>query len=219
MQHWILWSFRNHYNMLICHRLLLQNVTVHVGIHVSLNEPQLPSTSSIHAAPDHDATTTMLDCRRGTISLVLLTRASPHMLDTIWVKRVYLRLIRPQDMAPVIHTLGQVVFSKLFAGFLVSQLQKRLPSGTTAIVAVCDIWSEHWQADLPLLQPIKQCWQHSCVCFLNQLLHLTHSTRTQLLWSALARPVLSETRLGKPLYDPGHCTVTQFQAVTELLIA
>ncbi len=165
MQHWILWSFRNHSNMLICHHLLLQNVTVYVGIHVSLNEPQLPSTSSSHAAPDHDATTTMLDCRRGTISLVLLTRASPHMLDTIWVKRVYLRLIRPQDMAPVIHALGQVVFSKLFAGFLVSQLQKRLPSGTTAIVAVCDIWSEHWQADLPLLQPIKQCWQHSWSVF------------------------------------------------------
>ncbi len=59
------------------HHLLLQNVTVHVGIHVSLNEPQLRSTSSTHAAPDHDATTTMLDCRQGTIFLVLLTRASP----------------------------------------------------------------------------------------------------------------------------------------------
>ncbi len=65
------------------HHPLLQNVTVHVGIHVSLNEPQLPSTSSSHAAPDHDATTTMLDCRQGTIFMVLLTRASPHMLDTI----------------------------------------------------------------------------------------------------------------------------------------
>ncbi len=64
------------------HHLLLQNVTVHVGIHVSFNEPQLPSTSSTHAAPDHDATTTMLDCRQGTIFLVLLTRVSPHMLDT-----------------------------------------------------------------------------------------------------------------------------------------
>ncbi len=104
------------------HHLLLQNVTVYVGIHVSLNEPQLPSISSTHAAPDHDATTTMLDCRQGTIFLVLLTRASPHMLDTIWVKQVYLRLIRPQDMVPVIHALGQVVFSKLFAGFFVSQL-------------------------------------------------------------------------------------------------
>ncbi len=115
------------------HLLLLQNVTVHVRIHVSLNEPQLPSTSSSHAAPDHDATTTMLDCRQGTIFLVLLTRASPHMLDTIWVKQVYLRLIRPQDMVPVIHALGQVVFSQLFAGFFVSQLQKRLPSGMTAM--------------------------------------------------------------------------------------
>ncbi len=35
----------------------------------------------------------------------------------------------------------------------------------------------------------------------------------------LVRPVPSETHLGKPLYDPGHCTVTQFQAVTELLKA
>jgi len=41
------------------------------------------STSSTHAAPDHDATTTMLDCRQDTIFLVLLTGASPHMLDTI----------------------------------------------------------------------------------------------------------------------------------------
>ncbi len=73
------------------HHLLLQNVTGHVGIHVSLNEPQLPSTSSSHAAPDHDATTTMLNCSQGTIFLVLLTRASPHMLDTIWVKQFYLR--------------------------------------------------------------------------------------------------------------------------------
>ncbi len=88
------------------HHLLLQNVTVYVGIRVSLNKTQLPSTSSSHAAPDHDATTTMLDCRQGTIFLVLLTWASPHMLGTIWIKEVYLRLIRIQDMVPVIHALG-----------------------------------------------------------------------------------------------------------------
>ncbi len=115
------------------HHVLLQNVTVHVGIHVSLNEPQLSSTSSSHAAPDHDATTTMLNCRPGTIFLVLLIRASPHMLDTIWVKQVYLRLIRPQDIVPVIYALRQVIFSKLFASFFVSQLQKRLLSGTTTM--------------------------------------------------------------------------------------
>ncbi len=75
----------------------------------------------------------MLDCRQDTLVLVLLTRESPHMLDIIWVKHVYLRLIRPPDMVPVIHALGQVVFSKLFAGFFVSQLQKRLPSGMTVM--------------------------------------------------------------------------------------
>ena len=49
------------------HHVLLQNVTVHVGIHVSLNKAQLPSTRSTHAAPDHDATSTMVDCRQDTI--------------------------------------------------------------------------------------------------------------------------------------------------------
>ncbi len=29
------------------------------------------------------------------------------------------------------------------------------------------VWSEHWQADLPILQPLKQCWQHSCDYFLK----------------------------------------------------
>ncbi len=148
--------------------------------------------------------------------------SSPGRRHTCWtpseVKQVYLRLIRSQDMVPVIHALGQVVFSKLQA-FLVSRLQKRHAfwedSHANRLVAVCGVWSEHRQADLPLLQPLKQCWQHSCVCW-SQLLHLMYSTRTQLLWSTLARPVLS---LGKPLYDPGHCSVTQFQAVTELLIA
>ncbi len=39
----------------------------------------------------------------------------------------------------------------------------------------------------------------------SQLLHLTHSTKTNHLWSTLARSVLSGTHLGKPLYDTGHC--------------
>ncbi|KAI5617748.1 pleckstrin-likey domain-containing family A member 5 isoform X19 [Silurus asotus] len=43
----------------------------------------LHSTSSSHAAPEHDAATTMLDCQKDTIFLVLLTRTSPHMLDII----------------------------------------------------------------------------------------------------------------------------------------
>ncbi len=46
---------------------------------------------------------------------------------------VYIGLIRPQDMVPVIHVLSLLVFSKLFAGFLVHHLCKRLPSGTTVM--------------------------------------------------------------------------------------
>ncbi len=153
------------------HHLLLQNVTVHVGIHVSLNEPQLPSTSSSHAAPDHDATTTMLDCRQGTIFLVRLTRASSHMLDTIWVKQVYLRLIRPQDMVPVnscswTGCLQQTV-CRLFCEPASEEASLWDDGHANRLVAVCGVWSEHWQADLPLLQPLKQCWQNSSVCFLK----------------------------------------------------
>ncbi len=33
--------------------------------------------------------------------------------------------------------------------------------------AVCGVWSEHWQADPPPLQHLKQCWQHSYVYFPN----------------------------------------------------
>ncbi len=115
------------------HHVLLQNVTVHVGIHVSLNEPQLPSTSSTHAARTMMLPPPCLIVGKIQFSWYSSPGVLPHMLDTIWAKQVYLNLIRPQDMVPVIHALGQVVFDKLFAGFLVSQLQKRLPSGTTAM--------------------------------------------------------------------------------------
>ncbi len=175
------------------HHLLLQNVTVHVGIHVSLNELQLRSTSSSHAAPDHDATTTMLDCRQSTIFLVLLTRASPHVLDTIWVNQVYLRLVRLQDMVPIIHALDQVVFSKLFAGFFCEPASEEASfwddDHANRPVAVCGISSEHWQAELPLLRPLKQCWQHSCLCFLKPVSasNAQHKDTTSLIVPCEAR--------------------------------
>lgn len=69
---------------------LLQNVTVHIGIHVSFNELQLSGACRTHAAPDHDANATMLDCRQDTSILVLLNGMLPHILDTIWAKWVCL---------------------------------------------------------------------------------------------------------------------------------
>ncbi len=44
----------------------------------------------------------MLDCRQDALVFVLLTWLPPHTLDTMWTKYVYLGLIRPQDMFPVI---------------------------------------------------------------------------------------------------------------------
>ncbi len=131
------------------YHLLLQYVTVHVWIHVSLNEPQLPSTNSSHVAPDHDATTTMLDCRQGTIFLVLLTRASPHMLESNKF------------------TLDSSDHRTFFCEPASEEASFWDDGYANRLVAVCGVWSECWQTDLSLLQPLKQCWQHSCVCFLK----------------------------------------------------
>ncbi len=99
--------------------------------------------------------------------------SSPGCRHTCWTpfKQVYLRLIRQQDSVPVIHALGQVVFSKLFAGFFVSQLQKRLPSGTTAMqtdLLQCVAYGlSNDKLTFHFCNHLKQCWQHSCVCFLK----------------------------------------------------
>ncbi len=53
----------------------------------------------------------------------------------------------------------------------------------------------------------------------TQPLDMTLSTCTQLLWSTIARPVLSGTCPVKPLYDLGHRAAAQFQCLGNLLIA
>ncbi len=45
------------------------------------------------------------------------------------------------------------------------------------LLAVCGVWSEHWQAYLPLLQPLKQCWQHSCICFFEAVFCTWHTAQ------------------------------------------
>ncbi len=53
----------------------------------------------------------------------------------------------------------------------------------------------------------------------TQPLDITLSTCTQLLWSTMARPVLSGTCPVKPLYGLGHHAAAQFQGLGNLLIA
>ncbi len=81
-----------------------------------------PHAGSTYAALDHETPITMLDCVQDTLVFLLHTWLPPHILDTFWTKYVYLGLTRPQYMVPVIHFLSLLVFSKLFAGFLVHHL-------------------------------------------------------------------------------------------------
>ncbi len=90
----------------------------------------------------------------------------------------------------------------------------------TNLMQCAAVWSDHWQDDPPPLQPLQQCWQHSHVYFPNTTSgydaeHCAH----QLLWSTMARPVLSGTCPVKPLYDLGHRAAAQFQGLGNLLIA
>ncbi len=107
-------------------------------------------------------------------------------------------------MVPVIHVLSLLVFSKLFAGFL-----EHFDSHADQFDAVYGVWSEHWQADPPLLQPLQQCWQHSYVHFPN----------TTSGYDAEHVPVVSGTCPVKPLYVLGHSAAAQFQGLGNLLIA
>ena len=53
----------------------------------------------------------------------------------------------------------------------------------------------------------------------SQLLDITLSMGTQLLWLTMERPVLSGTCHIKPLYGLGHRAAAQFQGFGNLLIA
>ncbi len=150
----------------------------------------------------------MIECRQDTLVFV-------HT----WI---YLYLIRPQDMVPVIHVLSLLVFSKLFAGFLV-HLLKRLPSGTTAMqtnLMQCTAYGLSTDRMTP--HPFNLCSNagstHTSI-YQTQPLDMTLSTCTTLLWSTMARPVLSGTSPVKLLYGLGHCAAAQFQGLGNLLIA
>ncbi len=126
-------------------------------IHVSLNEPQLLVPAVVMQPQTTMLPPPCLTVGKAQFSWYSSPGRRPHMLDTIWAKQVYLRLIRPQGMVPVIHALGQVVFSKLFAGFFCEPALEEASfwddGHANRLVVVCGVWSEHRQAELPLLQP------------------------------------------------------------------
>ncbi len=63
---------------------------------------QLPDTSSTHAAPHKDTSTTMFHCRHHAFFFVFLTFATPYSFEAISSKNIYLGLITPEYRVPVV---------------------------------------------------------------------------------------------------------------------
>ncbi len=117
-------------------------------------------------------------------------------------------------LVPVIHVLSLLVFSKLFVDFFVHHLYKRLPFGTTAMQTnLMQCVAYGLSTDRLTPHPFNLCSNagstHMSIS-LTQPLDMTLSPCTQLLWSTMARPVLSETCHVKPLYGLGHRAAAQF---------
>ena len=126
-------------------------------------------------------------------------------------------------MVPVIHVLSLLVFSKLFAGFIVHQLWKLVPFGMTAMqtnLKQCAAYGLSTDRLTP--HPFNLCSNagstHTSMSQ-RQPLDMTLSMCTQLLWSTMARPVLSGTCPVKLLYGLGHHAAAHFQGLGNLLIA
>ncbi len=97
-------------------------------------------------------------------------------------------------MVPVIHVLSLLVFCKLFAGFLVHHLKKRLSSGTTAMQTnLMQCAAYDLRTDRLTPHPFNPCSNagstHTSISQ-TQPLDMMLSTCTQLIWSTMARPVV-----------------------------
>ncbi len=98
----------------------------------------------------------------------------------------------------------------------------RLPSGTTFMqtnLMQCAAYG--LSTDWLIPHPFNLCNAGSTHTSISQTqpLDMMLSTCTQLLWSTMARPVLSGTCSVKPLYALGHRAAAQFLGLGNLLIA
>ncbi len=151
---------------------LLQYVTVHVGIHGSLNELLLPSAGSTHVAPDMTLQPPCLTVGKTHLSLYSSPGCRHSRLTPSEPNKFILVSFRPQDMVPVIHVHVQVCLSSpnCLRAFLCIIFKKRLSSGTTAMqtnLMQCAAYGLSMTGWPPTLQPLQQCWQHSYLFFQN----------------------------------------------------
>ncbi len=135
----------------------------------------------------------------------------------------FIFIIRPQDMVPVIHVLSLLVFSKLFAGFLVHHLRRGFLLGRQPCRPIwCSVRRMVWALTGWPPHPFN-LWSNAGSTHKSipqtQPLDITLSTWLKLLCSTMAMPVLSGTCSVKPLYGLGHHAAAQFQGLGNPLIA
>lgn len=151
------------------------------------------------------------------------------MLHTIWAKPVYLGLIRPQEMVPVTHVLGLLVFSKLQAFFCIS-----FRIGFLLGWWPCrPIWySVRSMAQAPTGWPPTSSTSAAMLVMLKHLLFWSQpleaklNTGTQLFWSTLVQhkwhkctELFSEDNKAVLLYSSVHsfytCTCSQCTVISK----
>ncbi len=154
-----------------------------------------PQCQQPSCSPDHDTPTTMLDCRQDTLVFVLLTWLPPHTLDTIWIKYVYIGLIRPQDMVPVIMSLVCLSSENCLQAFLCIIFRRGFLLGRQPSRPIwCSVRRMVWALTGWPPHPFNLCSNAGSTHTSRsqtQPLDMTLSTCFQLLWSIMARPVLN----------------------------
>lgn len=84
-----------HLRVVISHHYCVEIALSSVDIMLCLEFNWAPQswTHSCSLNVQYDAVTIIVDCKEGSVVLVLLTRVLPYTLDTIWAKLIYLWVI------------------------------------------------------------------------------------------------------------------------------
>lgn len=100
---------------LLCRLLqvFLKNLAVVLLLHDALDPHNVPWTTCTECSPEHDGTTSVLDCGKNVLREVSLSRTAVDGLDVIVAEELHLCLIRPQNGLPEALVLVQMVLGVL----------------------------------------------------------------------------------------------------------
>ena len=83
--------------------LFIQYLGIQTCIHSAIYKCHLPYTFCTHAAPYQLTPTSMFHAHHYAVTVVVLTRSTPNMLDPFWFKLIYFGFIWPKECAANIH--------------------------------------------------------------------------------------------------------------------